>query len=81
MDRFEYLKNVGKRIRKVRILRGLSQDELAKRCGYKSRSAINKIETGINDIPISKIKIIAEILDVDEMIILNENKFIKFWDD
>ena len=81
MDRFEYLKNVGKRIRKVRILRGLSQDELAKRCGYKSRSAINKIETGINDIPISKIKIIAEILDVDKMIILNENKFIKFWDD
>ena len=31
MDRFEYLKNVGKRIRKVRILRGLSQDELAKK--------------------------------------------------
>ena len=71
MDRFEYLKNVGKRIRKVRIVRGLSQDELAKRCGYKSRSAINKIETGINDIPISKIKIIAEILNIDVTIILN----------
>ena len=71
MDRFEYLKNVGKRIRKVRILRGLSQDELAKRCGYKSRSAIKKKETGINEIPITKIKIIAEILNIDVTIILN----------
>lgn len=80
MDRFEYLKNVGKRIRKVRILRGLSQDELAKRCGYKSRSAINKIETGINDVPIYKLKIITEMLNIDVTIILNENEFNNFYE-
>lgn len=79
MDRFEYLKNVGKRIRKVRILRGLSQDELAKRCGYKSRSAINKIETGIN-VPIYKLKIITEMLNIDVTIILNENEFNNFYE-
>mgnify|MGYP001128038469 FL=1 len=76
----EYLKNVGKRIRKVRILRKLSQNELAKRCGYKSRSAINKIETGINDVPIYKLKIITEMLNIDVTIILNENEFNNFYE-
>ena len=76
----EYLKNVGKRIRKVRILRKLSQNELAKRCGYKSRSAINKIETGINDVQIYKLKIITEMLNIDVTIILNENEFNNFYE-
>ena len=73
-----------KRIKKIRRLRGLSQDELVKMCSYKSRSTINKIETGINDVPIYKLKIITEMLNIDVTIILNENefnKFIKFWDD
>ena len=35
---------VGDRIRKRRIELDLSQEELAKRCGYTSRSTINKIE-------------------------------------
>lgn len=79
----EYLKNIGKRIKKIRRLRGLSQDELAKMCSYKSRSTINKIETGINDVPIYKLKIITEMLNIDVTIILNENefnKFIELWD-
>ena len=33
----------------------MSQDELARMLGYKSRSSINKIEKGENDIPQSKI--------------------------
>lgn len=40
----------------------LTQEELAKRMGYKSKSTINKIETGINDIPQSKITKFAEAL-------------------
>ena len=39
------------RIRRRREELGLSQDELAKKLGYKSRSSINKIEKGENDIP------------------------------
>lgn len=42
---------------------GLSQDELAKKLGYKSRSTIAKIESGENDIPQSKIKIFANALE------------------
>jgi transcriptional regulator with XRE-family HTH domain len=41
---------------------GLTQEELAKRMGYKSKSTINKIEMGINDIPQSKILQFAEVL-------------------
>lgn len=42
-------------IRRRREELGISQEELANMLGYKSRSSINKIEKGINDIPQSKI--------------------------
>jgi len=51
-----------KRIRARREELGISQEELAKRLGYKSRSSINKIEKGENDIPQSKIVAFAEAL-------------------
>jgi transcriptional regulator with XRE-family HTH domain len=41
---------------------GLTQEELATKMGYKSKSTINKIELGINDIPQSKIVKFAEVL-------------------
>lgn len=43
------------RIKSRREELNMSQDELAKKLGYRSRSSINKIEKGINDIPQSKI--------------------------
>lgn len=51
-----------KRIRTRREELGISQEELAKRMGYKSRSSINKIEKGENDIPQSKIVAFAQAL-------------------
>ena len=51
-----------KRIRARREGLGISQEELAKRMGYKSRSSINKIEKGENDIPQSKIAAFAKAL-------------------
>lgn len=47
--------NIGQRIKQKRESLGLSQEELAQRLGYKSRSTINKIESGINDITQSKV--------------------------
>jgi transcriptional regulator with XRE-family HTH domain len=41
---------------------GWTQEELATRMGYKSKSTINKIELGINDIPQSKIVQFADVL-------------------
>lgn len=51
------------RIRVRREELNLSQDELAKRMGYKSRSTINKIELGINDVSQSKIIAFAKALN------------------
>ena len=62
-EKREYLLKVGSRIKCLRLQRKMSQDELAKACGYESRSTINKIELGINDIPQSKIKAIADALN------------------
>lgn len=56
----------GERIKQLRISKNLSQDELAARLGYKSRSSINKIELGQNDIPTSKISQMARFFHVSE---------------
>ncbi len=64
MEKNNRLVELGKRIRTVRQSKKMSQDELAQLCGYNSRSSINKIEAGLNDIPQSKIKAIADALNV-----------------
>lgn len=51
-----------KRIRDRREELHMSQDELAKKVGYKSRTSIHKIETGKTDLPQSKVMEIAEAL-------------------
>lgn len=55
--------HIGDKIKKRRIELNMSQEELAKRLGYSSRSTINKIEKGINDITQSKIIEFAKALD------------------
>ena len=52
------------RIKMRREELGMSQDELAKKLGYKSRSTIAKIESGENDITQSKIVAFAKALGV-----------------
>lgn len=54
---------IGKRIKARREELGLTQQELAERMGYKSKSAINKIEVGINDVSQKKIVAFAEALN------------------
>lgn len=63
-QRKQYLIEIGNRIKQLRTEKDMSQDELAKKSGYGSRSTINKIELGINDVPQFKIKAIAEALGV-----------------
>lgn len=50
-------------IKARRIELNMSQQELATKVGYKSRSTINKIEKGINDITQSKIVDFAKALN------------------
>ena len=56
------MSEVGKNIVKRRKELGMTQEELATRMGYKSKSTINKIELGINDIVQSKVVKFAEVL-------------------
>ena len=54
---------IGQRIKARREELNMSQDELAKRIGYKSRSSINKIELDLYELRQTKIKSIADALD------------------
>lgn len=54
--------NIGDRIRKRRLELNMSQSELARKVGYKTRSSINKIELGERDVPRAQIIAIAEAL-------------------
>lgn len=53
----------------------MSQDELAKRLGYKSRSSVNKMELGIQDVPQKKIKDIAKALGCTIGYLLEDDKY------
>lgn len=55
---------LGEKIREARIKKGISQTELAKLLGYKSRSSINKIEVEGRDVPRSMIVKFAQVLGV-----------------
>lgn len=55
---------IGEKIRLRREELGMSQDELAKKCGYASRVSISKIESGERDVPKSKIELFARALRV-----------------
>ena len=54
--------SLGQNIRLYREKLGMTQEELAKKLGYKDRSTIAKIENDVNDITQSKIVAIAEAL-------------------
>lgn len=55
--------DIGQRIRMRREELGISQEELALKAGYKSRSSINKIEKDGRGLPQSKILLIAKALN------------------
>ena len=50
-------------LRKRRLELGLSQEELAERAGYRSRSSITKLESGSADVTQKKLRILADVLN------------------
>ena len=56
------MNTIGDRIKAKRLEKGISQDELARVLGYKSRSSINKIEKDGRNLPQQKIAAIAQVL-------------------
>lgn len=71
------LKVIGNRIKELRTKLGLTQEELAKRAGYTSRSTINKIEKGLVDITQSKFVLLSKVLGVTPSQLLGWSKI---WD-
>ena len=61
---------IGDRIKHRRIELGMSQDELARRLGYRSRSSINKIEKDASGLPQTKIAAIASVLQTTPSFIM-----------
>lgn len=61
---------IGQRIKQRREDLGMSQEELAKKIGYKSRSSINKIELDLYNLKQSKIKSIADALNTSPSYIM-----------
>lgn len=55
---------IGKRIKKIRLEKGMTQIELANRLGFTNKSTISKVESGIEDnMTIDRIEKYADALD------------------
>lgn len=59
------MKEIADRIKEARLAKDMTQDELAKALGLKSRSSINKMEKNAYEIGLDRIKEIARVLEVD----------------
>ena len=57
-------------LKKLRIQNGLTQNDVAKALGYKSKSGYSMLENGKVDITISKVKILSKLYNVDPKIFL-----------
>lgn len=60
----QFLKELGLRIRQLRLEKGMTQEELAFECDYADFSQINRIELGKVNFSISYLKLIAQKLQV-----------------
>lgn len=67
------LKQIGMRIRQLRVQKGISQESLAFECDYADFSQINRIELGKVNFSISYLKLIADKLNVPVTELLNFN--------
>lgn len=69
---------IADRIKEVREKRGLSQEELAKKMGLKSRSSITRIEKSGDDVSMRDIERIAEVLNCSKLYLFgyNDNDFV-----
>lgn len=58
------MESIGRRIRNERERQGLTQDELARKMGYKNRSVVSTMEAA-TELSLKKVKKVATALNVD----------------
>ena len=56
---------LGEKIKEIRLENGMSQEEFAKELGYTSKSTVNKIEKGVNDISYDKLELLIQKFDLE----------------
>ena len=55
---------LGNKIKEIRLENGMSQEEFAKELGYTSKSTVNKIEKGVNDMSYDKLELLIQKFDL-----------------
>ncbi len=74
------MESIGRRIKHERERQGLTQDELARKMGYKNRSVVSTMEAA-TDLSLKKVKKVAAALNVDPGYLMGyqpKNSEIKF---
>lgn len=66
----DFLQKFAKNLKRIRKEKGIKQDDFLNVDGI-SRSLISMVETAKSDITLSKLKIIADVLDVEPKELLN----------
>ena len=72
---------LGEKVKLKREELGLSQEELAEKMNYKSKTSIHKIEVGITDLPLSKVKELAAVLKTTPAYLMGWEEKISILDD
>ncbi len=67
------MNKLGKKIKEIRLKEGLSQEAFAKELGYNSRSTINKIEKGINEISYDKLMLLLRKYEISMNELFDKN--------
>ncbi|MCP1355521.1 helix-turn-helix transcriptional regulator [Aneurinibacillus migulanus] len=70
-------KLIGKRIKKLRLEKGITQTYLSKKLGYKSPSILSEIEAGKKGLDADKVPLIAEVLGVPVNVLFFEEKVLE----
>ena len=71
------MSTVGERIKSRRLELKMTQEELANKLGYKSKTSINKIELGVQDPPQKKIAEFARALETDPAVLMGWQEHIE----
>lgn len=59
------MQSIGGLLKAIRKKYNLRQEDLANKLGYKSKSTINKIEQGINEISYDKLLLLVQLFNID----------------
>ena len=70
------LKLIGENIRKHRLAKGLTQNDLAFSCGDKDWSQISRMERGLVNFTISYLFLVADVLEIlpSDLLVINNSE-------